>query len=240
MRNVTIWCALERPGLGQPFKYLGHYHVTSKKVLEPLEAEKCLKNWPKLRNFESLSWLWKTRFGLWRVLWILASLLGFVMSRFDVRWKSLGLGQPFKYLERYHISSKKVFRATWSWKMPQILFVRANWDFRNFWVLVSFWSIFQLQVALKTFLRVIYWCSRYLKGCPRWGLSSAHRIMTVRLTNNFLLTEVLIPPTHTLCCWFSTTLLYILGEVFWLIAKRMIKSPQPPYPARWGINHWMI
>ena len=60
----------------------------------------------------------------------------------------------------------------------QILFFRANWDSRNFWVLVSFWGIFQLQVALKNFLWVIWWCSRYLKDCPRWGLSRAHRIMT--------------------------------------------------------------
>ena len=153
------WCPKHTQNViapGQPFKYLGHYHITSKKFLEPPEVEKCLKNGPKLRNFESLSWLWKTRFGLWRFLWSLASLIRFVMSRFDVRWKSLGLGQPFKYLERYHITSKKVFRATWSWKMPQILFVRSNWDFRNFWVLVSFWGIFQLQVVLKKFLRVIW------------------------------------------------------------------------------------
>ena len=104
------------------------------------------------------------------------------------------LGQTFKYLGHHHIIHRKFFRATWSWKTPQILFFRANWDSRNFWILVSFWGIFQLQVALKNFLWVIWWCPRYLKGCPRWGLLSARRIMTVRLTNHFLLTKVLTPP----------------------------------------------
>ena len=55
------------------------------------------------------------------------------------------LGQPFKYLECYHITRRNFLRATWSWRMPQILFFRANWDFRNFWVLVSFWGIFNFR-----------------------------------------------------------------------------------------------
>ena len=29
------------------------------------------------------------------------------------------LRQPFKYLGYYHITHRKYFRATWSWKMPQ-------------------------------------------------------------------------------------------------------------------------
>ena len=64
----------------------------------------------------------------------------------------------------------------------QILFFRANWDSRNFWVLLSFWGIFQLQVTLKNFLWVIWWCPRYLKGCPRSGLSNARCLMSVRRT----------------------------------------------------------
>ena len=39
---------------------------------------------------------------------------------------------------------------------------------------------------------------------------------------------------------FITFKIHILGAVFWLIAKRMIKSPQPPYTARWGINHSLM
>ena len=74
VRNITIWCSLESPDIGW----------TVKKFLEPLEVEKRKKKWPKLRNFESLSWLWKTRFGLLRVFWNLASLLRFTMSWFDV------------------------------------------------------------------------------------------------------------------------------------------------------------
>ena len=89
VRNVTILCALESPHLEQPFKYLGHYHIIHRNFLEPPDVEKCPKNGQKLRNFESLSWLWKTRFGLLRVFCSLASLLRCVMSRCDVRWKAL-------------------------------------------------------------------------------------------------------------------------------------------------------
>ena len=76
----------------------------------------------------------------------------------------------------------------------KILCFRAIWNSRNFWVFVSFWHIFWLQVALKTFLWVIWWCSGYLKGFPRQGFSSARRIMTVRLTIHLLLRKVLTPP----------------------------------------------
>ena len=77
----------------------------------------------------------------------------------------------------------------------QILFFRANWDSRNFWVLVRFWGIFQLQVALKNFLWVIWWYPRYLKGCPRLRLSSAHRIMTVITTDqSFFIDKSFNPP----------------------------------------------
>ena len=68
-----------------------------------------------------------------------------------------------------------------------------NWDSRNFWVLVSFWGIFQLQVALKNFLCVVWWCPRYLKGCPRWRLSSAHRIMFIRHIEKIFFKIILQP-----------------------------------------------
>ena len=66
-------------------------------------------------------------------------------------------------------------------KKDQILFFRANWDSRNFWGLVNFGGIFQLEVALKDFLWMIWWCPRYLKGCPATWLSSAHQIVTLRI-----------------------------------------------------------
>ena len=84
VRNIMVWRALDSPGLGQLFKYLGHYHIIRRSFLETPEIEKYPKNWPRLRNFESLSWLWKTRFGILRVFWSLASFLRFVMSWFDM------------------------------------------------------------------------------------------------------------------------------------------------------------
>ena len=87
--------------------------------LEPPEVEKCPKKWSKLRNFESLNWLWKTRFVFFA---------GFLRLNFTstirtvIVWRILehpGIGQPFKYIERYHVTHRKIFRATRSWKMFQ-------------------------------------------------------------------------------------------------------------------------
>ena len=44
VRNFTIGCALESPGLEQPFKYIERYHITRRNFLEPLEVKKCLKS----------------------------------------------------------------------------------------------------------------------------------------------------------------------------------------------------
>ena len=73
----------------------------------------------------------------------------------------------------------------------RFLFFWANSGCRNFCVFIVFWRAFSLQVALKFFLCVISWHSRYLKDCPRSRLFSAHRIMTVQLTIHHLLTKCL-------------------------------------------------
>ena len=66
--NVLIWCALDSPSLEQLFEYFESQHITHRKCLEPAKVRKCAKSWWKLRNSESLSWLWQTRFCLLRVL----------------------------------------------------------------------------------------------------------------------------------------------------------------------------
>ena len=85
LRNIMILCPLDSPEVRLPFKYLERHHIILGKFLEPLEVKKCAKNSWKHRNFESLNWLWKTRFYLLGIFWGLASLLRFVMSLFDVR-----------------------------------------------------------------------------------------------------------------------------------------------------------
>ena len=126
--------------------------------LEPPEVEKCPKNGPKLRNFESLSWLWKTTFGLWRVFWSLASLLQVVMSRFDVGWIALVYGNLLNTLNVIISPVKNFLEPPEVEKCLKNCFFRANWDFRNFWVLVSFWGIFQLfmgyMMTFKVFKRL--------------------------------------------------------------------------------------
>ena len=70
--------------------------------------------------------------------------------------ESLGLGQPFKHLERYHIMRKKVFRGTWGWKMLEKLTKTQKLRKSQLALKNKIWDIFQLQVGLKTFLRVIW------------------------------------------------------------------------------------
>ena len=151
MRNVTMWCALESPGLGQAFKYLGHHHITNRQFFRATWSWKMPQKWIKTQKFR------ESQLALKNKIWSSARFLklSFTSTIRNVTiWCALespSLGQPFKYLERYHITRKKVFRATWSWKMPQILFFRANWDFRNFWVLVSFWGIFNFKCLWNFF-----------------------------------------------------------------------------------------
>ena len=87
VRNVTIWCVLESPGLGQPFKYLGHHHITRKKVFRAAWSWKMRQKLTKTQKFRKSQLALKTRFGLLRIFWSLASLLRFVMSRFDYAGK---------------------------------------------------------------------------------------------------------------------------------------------------------
>ena len=104
----------------------------------------------------------KSQLALKNKIWSLAR---FVKLRFTSTarnvtiWCALespGLGQPFKYLERYHITRRKFFRATWSWKMPQKLTKTQNFRTSQLALKNKIWGIFQLQVALKTFSRVIW------------------------------------------------------------------------------------
>ena len=155
-RTVMIQCALDSPYLGQPFKYLGRHHITHRKVFRATWSSKMPQKLTKTQKFRECQLTIKHK------IWSFARFLKLSFTstvRNMMIWRALenpGLGQPFKYLGHYHIIHRKFFRATWSWKMPQILFFRANWDFQNFWVLVRFWGIFQLQVALKMFLWVIW------------------------------------------------------------------------------------
>ena len=129
-------------------------------ILEPPEVEKCPKNWPKLRNFESLSWLWKTRFGLLRVFWSLSSLLRFVMSWFDVRWKALVSGDLLNTLSVI-ISPVKKFLEPWSWKMPEKLTKTQKFRKSQLALKNKIWSLARFLKLRSTslILNVTIWCA---------------------------------------------------------------------------------
>ena len=111
-----IWCALESPDLGQPFKYLGHHPITHRKCFRATWSWKMPQKRTKTQKFR------ESQLALKNKIWSLARFLTLSFtstSRNVTIWCALdnpGLGQPFRYLERYHISRRKFFRDTWSWK----------------------------------------------------------------------------------------------------------------------------
>ena len=71
------------------------------------------------------------------------------------------LGQPFKYLERHHITHRKIFRATWSQKVRQKLmktqkFRESQLALKN--KILSFARFLRLS-STSTLLNVLIWCA---------------------------------------------------------------------------------
>ena len=88
-----IRCALESPDLGQAFKYLGRYYITHEKFSRATWSRKVSQKLMKVRNFESLSWLWRVKFCIFQLFRSVASSLRIVWSWFNVRWRVLILGK---------------------------------------------------------------------------------------------------------------------------------------------------
>ena len=86
-------CALESPDLGQAFTYLGRYHITHRKFSRATWSRKVSQKLMKVRNFESLSWLWRVKFCIFQLFRSVASSLRIVWSWFNVRWRVLILGK---------------------------------------------------------------------------------------------------------------------------------------------------
>ena len=71
------------------------------------------------------------------------------------------LGQPFKYLERYHITHRKIFRATWSQKVRQ-----KQMKTQKFWEsqlalknkILSFARFLRIS-STSTLPNVLIWCA---------------------------------------------------------------------------------
>ena len=124
--TVMIWCALESPDLGQPFKYLRHHHITHRKLFRATWSWKMPQKLTKTQKFRESQLALKNK--IWSLVRFLK--LSFTSTSRNVTiWCALdipGLGQPLKYLECYHITRRNFFRATWSWKMPQKLFFQSQ------------------------------------------------------------------------------------------------------------------
>ena len=148
---ITIWCALESPHLGQPFKYLRHHHITHRKFFRDTWNWKIPQKLTKTQKFRESQLALKNK---------ISSFAHFLKPSFTSTvhnvtiWCALdstGLEQSFKYFERYHITRRKVFRATWSWKMPQKLTKTQKFRKSHLALKNKIWGTFQLQVVLKNF-----------------------------------------------------------------------------------------
>ena len=111
-RTVMIRCALESPYLGQLFKYLEHHHITHRKFFRATWSWKMPQKLTKIQKFR------ESQLALKNKIWSFARFLklNFTSTVRNVMiWCALdnpGLGQPFKYIERYHVTHRKLFRAT--------------------------------------------------------------------------------------------------------------------------------
>ena len=115
--TVIIRCALERPYLGQPFRYLGHHHITHRKIFKATWSQKVRRKLTKTQKFRESQLALKNKI----LSFARFPRLSFTSTFHNVMvWRALdssGLGQSFKYLERYHITHRKNFRAIWSQKV---------------------------------------------------------------------------------------------------------------------------
>ena len=125
VRNVTIWCALESPGLGKPFKYLERYHITSKKAFRATWSWKCLISCflEPTETFE-ISEFWSVFEAFFNFKWLIKGCLR----------PGLSSAHPIVTLRTVEVKLSFTKRAK-----DQILFFRANWDFRKKqWLLFIF------------------------------------------------------------------------------------------------------
>ena len=166
VRNVTIWCALESPHLGQPFKYLGHHHITHRKFVRATWSWKMSQKLTKTQKFRV------SQLALQNKIWSFVRFLklSFISTNCNVTiWCALdspGLGQPFKYLERYHITRRKVFRGTWSWKMLQKLFFQSQLNLSKFLSFGQFLRHFSTSGGSKKFSMSDMMMSKVFKRLP--------------------------------------------------------------------------
>ena len=134
---------LESLYLGQPFRYLGHHHITHRKICEATWSQKVRRKLTKTQKFRESQLALKNKI----LSFARFPRLSFTSTFRNVMiWCALdspGLGQSFKYLERYHITHRKNFRATWSQKVrPELMKNSCFWEllrlskflnFRQFW-----------------------------------------------------------------------------------------------------------
>ena len=106
----------------QPLKYLKRHHITHRKIFRATWSQNVRQKLMKPQNFRESHFALKNKilpFARFLRLSYTSSLRNVTI------WCALdipGLGKPVKYLERHHITHRKFFRATWSWKRPNLVF----------------------------------------------------------------------------------------------------------------------
>ena len=151
-----VRCALKSLYIGQSFRYLGHHHITHTKFFKATWSETLRRKLTKTKEF------WETQLALKNKIFSFARFprLSFTSTFRNVMilcsLDNLGLGQAFKWLERYHITHRKNFRDTWSQKLhPELTkikkFRESQLTLKKQDFFVSSGRTFWLQVALNFF-----------------------------------------------------------------------------------------
>ena len=194
-------------------------------------------------------------------------------------WRALespDLGQAFEHLRRQHITHRKFFRVTWSWKKFQK--VDESQKFRESQLAAKSQILYFVPFLKRnfacTYRMTIIWRAlenpdigqafrypgryhfTYRKiSRATWSREVSEKLRKFRNFESlswlwkvkfcvFYLFPIVVLFLHIVWGWSWYLYPKILFGVNTLglcpksqNAKRMIKSPQPPYPARWGINH---
>ena len=166
-----IRCALESPDLGQAFKYLGRYYITHEKFSRATWSRKVSQKLMKVRNFESLSWLWRVKFCIFQLFRSVASSLRIVWSWFNVRWRVLILGKLLNTLGVI-LSPIEIFLEP----IEVEKFLKNLMKVRNFESLSWLWRvkfcILHFFCSIASLVRVVWlWfdvCWRFLVS-TEWG-----------------------------------------------------------------------
>ena len=158
---TMIRCALDRPDLGQTFRYLGCYYITHRKFSRATWSWKVSQKLVESQKFRESQLALKSQI-LYFPLILNRSFIS--THRMIMIWcllDSLDLGKAVKQLGRYHVTHRKFSRAPWSRNVSQKL--DESQKFRESQLALKsqilYFPIILKRSFISTHRMIMIWCS---------------------------------------------------------------------------------